>query len=67
VNECQGLLGRWFGHNYQPVFNRTPPSNIDGISGTRQGVLDLVRVMTRTQYVHTCCTRCGREIEKGQP
>jgi len=64
MNECKGIFGRLFGHNYRPVFNRTPPANIDGVSGSRYAVLDLVKFLTRVEYVHTCCTRCGNVIAK---
>lgn len=65
MNECKGIFGRLFGHSYQSVFNRNPPS-LDSVSGSRAGIMELIEKMTRTEYVHTCCTRCGDVLEVGK-
>lgn len=65
--KCEGIFGRLFGHNYQPVFERIPPTKIDGVEGRPGSVLELIRAMTQTVHVHTCCTRCGNVIEVEQP
>lgn len=66
MNDCNGTFGRLFGHNYRPVFNSIPPSTIDSVSGSRAGIMELIEKMTRTEYVHTCCTRCGDVLEVGK-
>lgn len=67
MNECQGLFGRLFGHNYQPVFNRTPPDEIKVNAATSTQVVRVMESMTRVVYVRTTCTRCGGEPQKGRP
>jgi hypothetical protein len=67
---CKGIFGRLFGHNYQPVFNSTPPEEFElqpGSTGRVSSVLSIIDAMTRTEYVHSCCTRCGDVIEAVMP
>ena len=67
MNECKGIFGRLFGHNYQPVFNRTPPDSLKFEVATVSAAVSMANALTRTQYVHTCCTRCGDVIEALMP
>jgi hypothetical protein len=64
---CKGIFGRLFGHNYQPVFTRTPPDEIKVDAASSAQVARVLEAMTRTAYVHTCCTRCGDVIEAVMP
>ena len=69
MNKCKGIFGRLFGHNYQPVFNRHPPA-LEDLSverGSSRAIMGVIDSMTRTEYVHTCCTRCGDVIEAVMP
>ena len=64
---CKGIFGRMFGHNYQPVFELVAPERIDVGTGRVETIVRIVKEMTDTKYVHTCCTRCGDVIEARMP
>lgn len=64
---CNGIFGRLFGHNYQPVFNRHPPTGLTLEQGSPGAFVSVIEALTHSEYVHTCCTRCGDVIEAVKP
>lgn len=64
---CKGIFGRLFGHNYQPVFDTTPPERLGSFEGTAEGIRGMIDAMSTKKHVHTICTRCGDVIEARLP
>lgn len=55
---CKGILGRLFGHNYQPAYSTEFPSHG---SFKMRGIIDedLIESMKTQRYQGHVCKRCG--------
>jgi hypothetical protein len=73
-NECVGLWGRMFGHNYQAIHDeKKDASKVPEVESIKtKGAVDLqdlfdsyVESYTSTEktYKHSICSRCGNIIK----
>lgn len=60
MNDCKGLLGRWFGHQYEPIYDYFPP-HVKGLGGSDP--VGVVKALTTRQYRGLFCARCGDRKE----
>lgn len=67
-NQCSGLAGLLFGHNYQSRFNREPGYlRLDGFSGPAYALKEVIEKGTKTIYVGDVCRRCGEIVNRKVP
>jgi len=65
--ECVGLFGKWFGHNYVPIWNeeKIPPTKLGGDMECDPHTLRIfLDKMTKWKKVYkgSVCSRCGDRI-----
>lgn len=76
MSDCVGNFGKWFGHDFQPVYDVTPPTRPPLMEFGFEGRLHVFREiaalemrrdekLTKRVYVKHVCTRCGAEIHRG--
>lgn len=55
----------WFGHNYQPRFDKSACTYAGNMKGyTARDTLTLLDQYRQATYVRDVCTRCGVTIER---
>lgn len=60
MQECKGIFGRLFGHNYQARMDEGQPTlYLESFKGSGDTYLELVRASRPTTYRGDVCKRCG--------
>lgn len=75
MDDCKGILGDIFGHNFKPIFNiktehKGTPELIEAVNklttncmvGSIEDVLGELSTQTET-YIQHVCTRCGAVVK----
>lgn len=60
MKECKGLIGRIFGHKFEPMIVKYTPARGLNLQGCM--LSDLVDSMAEKEY-KVVCQRCGKEKE----
>lgn len=61
-NECKGIFGKWFGHNYEPRFS-IGPGDSSGMQGSLHACLTMMKEAKSKTYECDICTRCGKVVK----
>ncbi|MFJ3463234.1 hypothetical protein [Achromobacter spanius] len=62
MQQCKGLTGRLFSHNFRPIFDTVAPEREALAMRPQYGASDFVRaisLMGDRVYTGHVCTRCG--------
>jgi len=65
VNNCSGIFGKWFGHNYESRFS-IGPGGFTGMEGSLHACLTMMEEAKSKTYECDICTRCGSKIERNK-
>ena len=68
-NECVGLFGRLFGHNFQPrydeVLSDAAAETLDRLEEIESTELQyVIRAFSESIFIHDVCTRCGANVPR---
>lgn len=52
------------GHKFEARYNIIPPSaeSLGGVNGTAGGVALFIEKLTKEEYIHDICTKCGKIV-----
>lgn len=68
MKECLGLFGKWFGHNYEKIFDVEKGAPTATKIGSQHGASETIAILEATRsikstYKFSECSRCGDRIE----
>lgn len=76
-NQCNGLTGKWFGHNFESRFEDAGEElsieMLETLSkaadDNRENLQDLINTLPQCggKYLFDICTRCGIKVDKSVP
>jgi hypothetical protein len=76
MEDCCGMMGHWFGHNFEARYDVHEKGEQDPIVGmfnhatyesTAEGIKSVVpEKFKKRTYVHDVCTRCGLVVKREQ-
>jgi len=63
-NECKGIVGAVFGHNYQARYSKGAPPRMKCEFDSKEEAVKIVEASKSSTYECDVCTRCGDAIKK---
>jgi len=61
-DDCKGIFGKIFGHNYQARYT-TGPGDFSGMEGSLHACLTMMEEAKSKTYECDICSRCGKVVK----